>query len=279
MTDDALRTLCRAVAKEFLRSQGWTLAFEWLGGRQRLVGDFLEGLLHYVAPRWQDGVPLDRQKELIRKGVLNSYSRLLYGACLHPGSGRAEIAYTELWSHLYDVAYYELRGDEAAAQDLAQKALLNLFGRFEKEPAGFMEDEGAFLGYARMTLLREIWRYVKERGKTVALENDDSAGREEQKMNQVPDPGQRADRELVRRATRREVEAAIDACLGSQQQRRVIVGLFLLRLTVLELAEALDCSPENVYVLKSRALDRLRRCPGLYEALIRALRDSGVEGD
>jgi len=214
---------------------------------------------------------------LIRKGVLNGYSRLLYRACLRPGSARAEIAYTELWNHLYDVAYYELLGDEAAAQDQAQKALVNLFDRFEKEPAGFMEDEGAFLGYARMTLLHEIWRHRKEQKTTVALEDNDPAGREEQKMSQVPDSGQRADREVVQRATRQEVEAAIEACLSSEQQRRVVVGLFLQGVTVLEVAEALHCSPENVYVLKSRALNRLRGCPGLYEALIRALQDSGAE--
>jgi hypothetical protein len=70
------------------------------------------------------------------------------------------------------------------------------------------------------------------------------------------------------------VVAAIGACLRSPQQRQVIVGLFLRGQAVLELAEALECTPENVYVLKSRAMDRLRRCPGLYEALIGALQGS-----
>jgi RNA polymerase sigma factor (sigma-70 family) len=275
MIDGALRDLCRAVAEEFLLNRGWTLAFEWSGDRQRVAGDFLDGVVRSVAPRWQDGARLDRQKELIRKGVLNQYSRLLYRACLRPGSTRAEIAYTELWNHLYDVAYHELRGDEAAAQDQAQKALISLFARFDQAPAGFMQDEGAFLGYARITLLREVWRYLKEQRTMVELEGDDHAGREEQEMNEVSDSGQRADGPVVRRATRREVEAAIATCLRSLQQRQVIVGLFLRGLTVLELAEALDCTPENVYVLKSRAMDRLRRCPGLYEALIRALQDSG----
>jgi RNA polymerase sigma factor (sigma-70 family) len=271
MTDGALRDRCRAVAEEFLHNQGWTLAFEWSGGRQQVAGDFLDGVLHYVAPRWQDGAPLDRQRELIRKGALNRYSRVLYNACLRPGSTRAEIAYTELWNHLYDVAYYQLRGDEAAAQDQAQKALVRIFERFDREPTGFMRDEGAFLGYARTTLLREVWRHLEEREPMVELESYDPAGEEEEGMGQVPDPGQRADGQVVRRATRRDVEAAVAACLRSLQQRQVVVGLFLQGLTVLELAEALDCSPENIYVLKSRALDRLRRCPGLYEALIRAL--------
>lgn len=275
MTNDEMRDLCRAVAGKFLRNHGWTLAFEWVKGKQQVTDLFLEGALGYVAPGWDGAASLEIQKNLIRQGVLNQYSRVLYQACLQPGSTRAEIAYTELWNHLYDVAHYELRGDKGGAADCAQVALLSLFKRFEREPQGFMRDEGAFLAYARKTLLHETWRYVKKRGETVDLIKHDTEGDDE--LPDVPDPGQRANGDITHRVTRQDVEAAVRTCLGSDQQQRVILGLFLEGLGVWELAQELDCSPENVYVLKSRALKRLRTCPGLYEKLIDALSNGGVE--
>lgn len=276
MSHTPLRELCRAVAAEFLRNQGWTLALEWRGSRQHVSDVFLDGVLGYIAPSWKDDASLETKKTVIRRGVLNQYSQVLCRACGQLGSSHAEIAYTELWNHLYDIAHLELRGDDAGAADCAQAALICLFQRFQREPRGFMRDEGAFLAYARKTLLHECWRYVEERGKTLDLYRADSEDDDE--MDDVPARGAAVDGPLARHATREDVAAAVRACLDGEQQQRVILGLFLEELTVWEMAKELGCSPENVYVLKSRALTRLRRCRGLWQKLIDALSDGAHRG-
>ena len=60
---------------------------------------------------------------------------------------------------------------------------------------------------------------------------------------------------------------AIRRCLRSRQQREAIVRLFLEEQSVVQVADALGTTPANVWVLKSRALDRLRRCPDVSRLL------------
>lgn len=59
---------------------------------------------------------------------------------------------------------------------------------------------------------------------------------------------------------RAKIEAAVEHCLRSEQQRAVIIGLFLDEGSFKEVADALHTTPQNVSVLKSRALKRLREC-------------------
>ena len=68
---------------------------------------------------------------------------------------------------------------------------------------------------------------------------------------------------------RARVEQAIRRCLRSKQQQAVIIGLFLDQKGLKEVADLLGKKVENVYVLKSRALARLREC----EEFLRVLED------
>ena len=54
---------------------------------------------------------------------------------------------------------------------------------------------------------------------------------------------------------------AIRDCLRSAAQAETILRLFLDGESVTAVARALRTTPANVWVLKSRALARLRKCP------------------
>lgn len=63
------------------------------------------------------------------------------------------------------------------------------------------------------------------------------------------------------------IEAAIRRCLRSKRQQAVIIGLFLDLKGFKEVADTLGTTPQNVSVLKSRALERLRKCEEFLEVL------------
>ena len=59
---------------------------------------------------------------------------------------------------------------------------------------------------------------------------------------------------------RAQLEKAIRQCLRSRQQQTVLIQLFLDEKSAKEVADALGRRPADVYVLKCRAIKRLREC-------------------
>ena len=277
MIDEELLALCRSVAEEMLQNQGWSLASEWVVGKQQ-VSDLFVSQVAEAASRRLTGVKSGgAAKQAIRSAVLNQYSHLLYQACLLPGSERAETAYAELWNHLYDIAHYKLGRDRVAAEECAQTAMLNLVRQFRKSPQGFMRDAGAFLSYAYKSLLPAIRAHWSQQEEDIISIDVDEKDDDRQPL-QIPDSRERVNGALIQEASRQEIEMALQACLTSEQQRRVISGLFLDGLSVWDLSIKMGRSPENIWVLKSRALSRLKKCVPLYQALITAIQEGGSQG-
>jgi DNA-directed RNA polymerase specialized sigma24 family protein len=68
--------------------------------------------------------------------------------------------------------------------------------------------------------------------------------------------------------TRTRLREAIEQCLRRSTQRQaVIVGLFFDQKGFKELADELRTSVQNIRLLKSRALERLRECEEFLEVL------------
>ena len=249
--DDALWRECQAAARRVLANQGW-----------RLVDDeaaFVAEVLAVVRDSpGRSGDSLARRAE---RATIHAYCPRLYAAC-RGGEGRsAAQAFDELGRYLHAVARHHSR-DPQRAQDAAQRALEAVWRHL-----GDVRAPEAFLGYARVVLLREMGPHGASRPEPlhfVPLRGDDAA--EEGVV--LPDPHTAAAAASAERAAADPaLRAALRDCLRSAAQREVIERLFLAEESVTAVADALSTTPANVWVLKSRALARLRRCPEVMLAL------------
>lgn len=276
MAGELSRELCRTVAEEVLRQREWHLAYEGMGITARLSDEFVSEVLQEALHKRREARRAQPLERIVKRAVITCYCRRLYEACRAHRTLRQQRAWEELSAYLLIIAQLQMPNDPGQAQECAQQALLNLWRQF-RNPQWNMKRPGALLHYAEQTLLREVWRFWEQekiRGdKEKPLEKQGRKLEEETRADTVERsiPG-RPPSDLVGEDHQRVI-AAIRACPRSERQRAVIIETFLNDRSVLEIAEQLDTSPENVYVLRSRALKRLRECPELLETLMDVLRD------
>ena len=242
---------CEAVARRVVANQGWTLVEEW--------DAFVAEVARTVAaePAGRPGESLEKRVE---RAVTRAYCPILYAACCRRHGPRCVRAFEELGRYLHAVALCRVEDREAAAE-AAQRVLEIVYAHLDR-----VREPWAFLGYARIVLLREL---TPRRGqgrllRFVPLRGDDP----EAPGVQPADPQADTDRaEAERDVDQAALREAIRRCLRSPQQREVILRLFLAEQSVVQVADALGTTPANVWVLKSRALDRLRHCPDVARLL------------
>jgi len=274
MVEDLSRELCRTVAKAVLRQRDWHLAYEGLGLTTRLSEEFVSEVLQEALRKRREARRAQPLEKIIERAVITCYCRRLYEACRAHRTLRQQRAWQELSTYLLAIARFRMPDDPIQAQECAQQALINLWRQF-CDPQWNMTRPGALLRYAEQTLLHEMWQvWEQQRKKEEKEEPLEKWGRRDEETREGIDerlaprgPSLDPVREALRREARQRVIAAIRACLRSERQETVIIETFLNDKSVLEIAEQLDTSPENVYVLRSRAIKRLRECPELLETL------------
>ena len=250
-TDTPWLAECEAVARRVVANQGWALVERW--------DEFVAEVARSVADGPAGRVGEDPEKR-IERAVTRAYCPLLYAACCPRHGPRCVRAFEELGRYLHAVALRRTEDREAAAE-AAQRALEIVYAHLDD-----VREPWAFLGYARVILLREL---TPRRGqgrllRFVPLRGDDP----DEPGVQPSDPQADADRaEAERGMDEVALREAIRRCLRSRQQREVILRLFLDEQSVVQVADALGTTSANVWVLKSRALDRLRQCPDLTRLL------------
>lgn len=271
MAEQLSRELCQTVAGEVLRQRDWRLAYEGLGISERLADSFVSEVFQEAQRKQREASRSQSLRQLVERAVITCYCRRLYQACRAHRTLRQQQAWQELSAHLLSAARWKMPDDPAQAQECAQQALFSLWRRFS-DPQWNLERPGALLRYAETALLREVWRIWEEKDKKreKSLEGPNQEERGDREADErlacgeaLPD----AERETLRGEAEQRVAAAIRACLRSERQATVIIEAFLNDRSVLEIAEQLGTSPENVYVLRSRAIQRLRQCLELLETL------------
>ena len=243
-SQDSLYALCEATARRVLANQGWELVEVWPAFVAEVVAQVDE----------LRGRPGDTLAKRAERAVTRAYCPRLLAAC-RAGGQQAARGFAELGRYLHAVARARCR-DVDTARESTQRALEIVWRRLDD-----VREPWAFLGYARVILVHELdprCRPQPSAPRLVALRPDDS----EEPGIALADPHADAAQAAVEQAAEETtLRAAIRACLRSRQQREVILRLFLDGESVLAVAEALGTTPQNVWVLKSRALARLRACP------------------
>lgn len=243
-TNETLLVECQSAVRRVLANQGWTLVEDKTAFLAEVVENVRSG-------RGRGSDPLSQRAE---RGVIRAYCAILYAACCERHGPRTVRAFEELGRYLHAIAQTRCDDPDMAA-DGAQRALELIWRHLDE-----VREPWAFLGYCRIVLIREINDRLKAKTprRFVPLRGDNA---DEPGVN-PPDPQAETDHAEVERAQEDiQLRAALRTCLRSKQQREVIVRLFLEEESVTQVADALGMTPANVWVLKSRALSRLRECP------------------
>jgi RNA polymerase sigma factor (sigma-70 family) len=243
--------LAKHVVAETLCQRGWQLVADPDGFASRV----LTAVLDRVGAE-QD--PAGLEKGLARETV-RQYAILLHDVSRLDGTPVQRRAFEELWCYLFPFALYKVR-DEGQAQECTQRALVKVW-----EKGHQCEDPSGFLGWAKMILVNEVrMSFRKKQPLTwTDLDDEEANGEIEERIVQNPPKAGGALRPVENELAAVELTARLQEelrrALRSSAQRAVIEGVYIEGLGYKAIAERLGTTPSNIYTLKSRALDRLRR--------------------
>jgi RNA polymerase sigma factor (sigma-70 family) len=252
MTED-WTALCRHLVPEVLLQRGWHLitAENLPGFTEAVRGAIIEGT---VKPR--PGAP---PEATVKRATIHLYCHELYGASGENGTLRQRQAFEEIGRHAQGVAYRSEQ-DTTIIQECVQQSLEIVW-----EKRSQVRQPGSFLRWVESIVYHEIinhWPSADPRVITMSQlasdgneMDDESLLRYWESLATVSPP----DDDVVRQEQRDQIRAALHRVLGDNPRyEAVIVGYYLYELSLPALAEMLGTSVGNVYVLKSRALSRLR---------------------
>jgi RNA polymerase sigma factor (sigma-70 family) len=214
---------------------------------------------------------------LVERAVIHEYCRLLYHVVGLERTAAQQRALDEIWNYVTPIIRRVLR-DDALSEACANDVLLTVWRK-----RGDVRDPGSFLGWTAMIAGRAALANLKgAAGREIAFsdlfgegEVQDDAERVEAQASEVA--VLMADRLSAFTAVEDAEMAAtlatlIRKCLSRMRSgAEVIIRLVLDEQPVSEVSRALGLTAANLYVIKLRALDRLRRCGALQAALDEAL--------
>jgi RNA polymerase sigma factor (sigma-70 family) len=202
---------------------------------------------------WSGGGASDAQR-----AATHIYSLALHTACSGgEGAERQNRAYTELFRYLYDIAFQRYPG---AHEEVAQRALVHIYTSFER-----CRQPGAFLAFAIQQLLDTARSLQREQPPERSLAARSAAGAAELGEllvdEQQPDPSEL----LIAEELRARFALLADEFL--RKHPRASHQFAALRLKFIDglddqtIAEQLGNTIPNVYVLRARAIEKLRAEP------------------
>lgn len=247
--DDSKR-LCSKVVRELIEDNGWLLLPEDV---------FIEAVLVH-APREQTMDP-----ESLRKWCINTYCRqALYPACLGTqGRYKRKRGFRELAAYLHRVA---LRAWPEVAEDATQESIIMVY-----EKVTHCRNPGTFLAFAIQQLRDAARKFMKAKTREDSL---DALLEQDFYGDVAADAGVGVVEEAVEETVlyadlRREVVARIEKVRQQNPRARRQLDAVWLRyfreLNNEEIATVLKTRPENVSVLISRGLEKLRQDKPLWE--------------
>ena len=236
----ALERMCAEAADRLLARHRWRLL-----DRADLARRVLEHL--------RGGGAGDAQR-----AATHAYSLALHAACSGgEGRERQNRAYDELFRYLYDIALQRFPG---AHEEIAQRALARTYTAFER-----CRQPGAFLAFAIQQLLDTARSLRREQPPTQSLA--EPGGPDQAPLGELlPDERQSdpADLAIAGELRARFAQLAAEFLGRHPRAARQFEALRLKFIDGLDdqtIAERLGNSVRNVYVLRARAIEKLRAEP------------------
>lgn len=270
--------LWRVQIERAISKHGWTV----IPDRERFVVDVCKDLDAELG----DGNTQERAAaNAVERAAIRRYCHVLYDACASKERQAQERGLREVWLYLYRAGLFKTH-DPERAKDAAQQALVNAWKHLQQ-----CRDKGSFISWCNLILLNVVREQFRRDMRRSRRGKTEKWVREEIPLAEVGNPGEEL--ELVDSeeknalsedmsfdlAAQGELHArllvAIRACLASEDQRTVVIESFFNDRGFKELAQALDTTPGNVQVMKSRALKKLRRCPDFVRLYVEMLDVSG----
>ncbi len=245
----------------------------------RRVGDRLR--------HWLDaGEHAEITDGLIERAVINEYCRLLHHAIGLERTAAQQRGLDEVWNYVTPIIRRVLP-DMTEAAACANTVLLVVWRQ-----RGDVRDPGSFLKWTAMIAARAAFQALRARTGREILFADlfgaEASGDDDERVEATASTNAaRQSRPSSALAAVEDAESAewlaalIRRCLGRMRAgAEAIIRLALAGEPVSEVSRALGVSPANLYVIKTRALARLRRCKPLLAALGQALPPvaGGVQG-
>lgn len=259
---------CCHIVRRVLAQRGWGLVQNEAAFVEDVISE-VQNRLQHVSPAQYNRRP---QEKIIEDATVNRYGHIWHAACGADGTLRQWRAFKELQAYLYPIALYHAHHDRYVAEESTQEALINTW-----QHLGQVRDPGSFARWAGTIVSREARRRLEERARKgreisqVDLLRSGEAEDTEPKLRKIvdrSDPFPASQKPRIAGEIRTRVEAVIRHCLRrSKQQQVVMIDYFLNQKGFKEVADELGKTPQNTYVLKTRALARLRRCKEFLETL------------
>jgi RNA polymerase sigma factor (sigma-70 family) len=251
MTQITQRAEPKEQIRRYLEKRGWELVSNF----DRFATRVLAAAQSRASAAGMEGIERNLERETIRL-----YSSVLYQSLQVERSTAYRRVLEELWTYLFPLALYKTR-DEELAKECIQRTLIKVWQKHDQ-----CSDPERFLGWAKVVLLNEIRMYFREEKGAREIPETDLDIQETQPGEQIlatlhtTNGSQRPlENGVVQMETVQRLRDVLRVTLHSEAQSLVIEGLFIHNMGVKAMAETLGTNPSNVYVLKSRALKRLRQ--------------------
>jgi len=226
---------------------------------------------------WQEaGEHAEITEALVERAVINEYCRLLYHAIGLERSAAQQRALDEVWNYVTPIIR-RLLPDVGEAAACANSVLLMVWRK-----RGDVRDPGSFLAWTAMIAGRAALAMAKNAtGRELVFSDlfDDDEAEDDREWGET-----RASAAATPAGTLSAFTAVEDGetaalladlirhCLRRMRSgAEVVIRLVLHEQPVSEVSRELALSATNIYVIKTRALARLRRCEALLAALSKTL--------
>lgn len=273
MTSSPSEEHVRRSVRQILESKNWQLVV----GAENEIAFAKEVLIEFK--RRQTEIQRKRTEEQILKdAVINRYSHLWHSAC-HDGHPMQARALQEVFDYVFHIASYQI-DDEDNARECAQKALTKIWQNLHQ-----VKDAGAFLQWIKVIVIRTVSKH-RLRGKRrieigensapvfseweitlTDLEHSTADGEDQVEYGHRDDTLHPHRMPMTLDQARSRIEQAIRSCLRSSNQQTAVIRLLLDQEDYSVVAQELGVTLPNLYVLKSKALTRLRACKELIDVL------------
>lgn len=248
---------CDAVVRRLIERHGWSLIDE---------ADFSARVR--ARARAED-TPAD--EDALKPVAVNLYCEELYDACCSEGR-RREQAYSELAHYLYDRAQNKYR-DPEMADVITHDAIILISEQLDN-----CRKPGAFLAFAMLKLWNAATSYFRRRDRRRERTKSLPTEHPEERSSAYAAPASETPESTVIDTAMSEtllerLEEIFRQAPRARRQLRAVFLKFLYGHSDDEIADALDTTVSNVYVLRSRGLKRLRSDPTLRQLAAEMLGD------